>query len=301
MLKRKCLGRLTASLLLLCTIFLSAAQPAAASAQLPEQADTVSASLEAEPVALNNTERTVSIVHRTASASGAVIGCLENGTIVKVLSTSKKFYKIDCYDMKGYIAASQVSVNEKGEYYVNCIPGSEETKTLPTVSTAEALSLRADILTTAKKYIGVKYVWGGTTPKGFDCSGFTQYVFRQHGYTLGRMVVNQLDAGVIVAKEDLQCGDLVFFQKTTHSSRFATHIGIYIGNGQFIHAGSKGITIASLDNSYWVSHYLCARRVILSDITAQTVAPDLGVTQNINSSYWRENAQTDDGLGSSFT
>ena len=305
MLKLKRLGRLTALVLLICTAVTALAQPAAALpltfSPLSSTIGTTASGIVIEDTAIESTGRTVSIVHRTASSSGTVIGCLENGTVVTILATSGSFYKIDCYDMTGYIAISQVSQNESGEYYVNCVPESSETKKLPTHTTSSALSLRSAIRTTSKKYIGVRYVHGGTSPKGFDCSGFTQYVFKQHGYKLGRTVVAQLDAGVIIAKEDLQCGDLVFFENTTGSGRFASHIGIYIGNGQLIHAGSKGITIVSLETAYFEYHYLCARRVILSDLTAKTVTPSVGITQNINSSYWRENAQTEtDGLGSSF-
>jgi len=306
MLKMKRLGRLTAFVLLICTVVTALAQPAAALpftfSPLSSTIGTTTSAIVFEDTAIESNGRTVSIVHRTASSGGTIIGCLENGTIVTVLSTSGGFYKIDCYDMKGYIATSQVSKNEAGEYYVNCIPESSETRKLPTHSNATALNLRSAIRTTSKKYIGVRYVHGGSTPRGFDCSGFTQYVFKQHGYKLGRTVVAQLQSGVIIAKEDLQCGDLVFFENTTGSGRFASHIGIYIGNGQLIHAGSKGITVVKLDSSYFEYHYLCARRVILSDMTAQTVTPSVGITQNINSSYWRENSQTEtDGLGSSFS
>ena len=305
MLNLKRLGRLTAALLLLCSVVLTSIQPTAAlQVSASEQSvslDMITSSIDLNEIDLESAERTVSIVHRTASFSGVVIGSLENGTIVKILDAAGEFYKIDCYDMVGYIATSQISQNEAGEHYVNCIPGSGETRKLPAASNAEALSLRVDIRTTAKQYIGVPYVTGGASPKGFDCSGFTQYVFNAHGYSLwGRTAVDQLQAGVIISKDELQCGDLVFFENTTGSGRFASHIGIYIGNGQLIHSGNNGVSVVSLESAYYEYHYLCSRRVILSDLTAQTVAPSVGITQNINSSYWRENTQTDKGLGSSF-
>lgn len=117
------------------------------------------------------------------------------------------------------------------------------------------------IIATAKKYIGVPYVWGGSAPSGFDCSGLVQYVFKQHGITLNRTTKTQYQQGTFVTKSNLQPGDLVFFQNTYTAG--ISHVGIYIGSGEFIHASSsQGVTISSLSNSYWSSHYYGARRVL---------------------------------------
>lgn len=231
---------------------------------------------------------TVSQVRNKAKSSSVVIGCLENGTKLTVLGTSKGYYKIDCFEMKGYIAKEQVIRDGEGNYFVRCLASSKETKILPAATAEDALSVRTLIRTYASKFLGVRYVWGGTTPKGFDCSGFVKYVFKYAGYQLNRNCTNQLKNGVIIAKEDLQCGDLIFFKNTSHSGGFSSHIGIYIGNGQMIHCGSKGVAIVSFEKDYYQNHFLCARRVVLTESVQETLTTAAGVNQNINSSFWRD-------------
>jgi len=230
---------------------------------------------------------TVSLVYRYASNTSTVIGCLENNTPVTVLGSSKGYYKIDCYDLVGYIATEQLAQDETGKYYVNCQAGSSQTKQLTSQNIAQSLDIRSKVYKEAHKHKGVPYVYGGTTPKGFDCSGFTQYVFRKAGLELHRSAVAQLQDGVIIPKDKLQSGDLVFFKNTNSYGRYASHVGIYIGNGQIIHAGSKGISIARLDSSYFTSHYLCARRIILSDLLPTISLPMVSAVQGaVTDSHW---------------
>lgn len=105
---------------------------------------------------------------------------------------------------------------------------------------------------------GIPYVFGGTSRAGFDCSGFTQYVFAASGISLPRTSYAQFGAGSAVSRADLQPGDLVFF--TTYS-KGASHVGIYIGAGRFVHASDSGIRVTSLSDSYYANRYVGARQV----------------------------------------
>lgn len=117
-----------------------------------------------------------------------------------------------------------------------------------------------NIIQTAKQLQGVPYLWGGTTPQGFDCSGFMQYVFRLNGINLPRTADLQYELGVPVRYNNLQPGDMVFF--TTYAPG-PSHNGIYIGNGLFINSSSsRGVSIARMDNPYWAPRYIGAKRII---------------------------------------
>jgi cell wall-associated NlpC family hydrolase len=119
----------------------------------------------------------------------------------------------------------------------------------------------SNILLTAKKYLGVRYVYGGESPKGFDCSGFVQYVFSKHGINLPRSSSQQATVGVKVSKSEAKPGDLVFFN--TRAGKAISHVGIYMGNNQFIHASQNdGITITSLNSSYYKPRLVTIKRVL---------------------------------------
>lgn len=115
------------------------------------------------------------------------------------------------------------------------------------------------LLNTAMKFGGVPYVWGGASPTGFDCSGFVQYVFGQIGIILPRTADVQYELGRKVTQTELQPGDLVFFETYEPG---ASHDGIYVGDGRFIAANSgTGVAIVSLEDPYWSTKYLGARRL----------------------------------------
>ena len=117
------------------------------------------------------------------------------------------------------------------------------------------------IIECAKQYLGTPYIWGGTSPTGFDCSGFVQYVYGQNGYTLTRTTYTQWDSdGTYVSKEDLVPGDLVYFGKNGSP----THVGLYIGDGNMIHSPQTGdvVKYTSIDSDYYASRFLGGKRII---------------------------------------
>lgn len=136
----------------------------------------------------------------------------------------------------------------------------------PFTNDAEAATHK-DLTNTAYKYIGVPYTYGGTTNNGFDCSGFTQRVFSDLGISIGRTTSAQYSTGTAVSKSDLEVGDLVFFNT---SGRGVSHVGIFVGNGQFVHSStSKGVTVSKLSESYWANRYLGAKQI--ANFTAEEV------------------------------
>ena len=118
-----------------------------------------------------------------------------------------------------------------------------------------------DILAEARKHLGTRYVSGGASPSGFDCSGLVYYVLKQTGYAPYRTPVDQYKQGTYIEKANLQPGDIVFFAGTGASG--ISHVGIYAGNGQFLHAPNSRSTVSysDLTSGYWADHYYGARRM----------------------------------------
>ncbi len=130
---------------------------------------------------------------------------------------------------------------------------------MPDVSRGSSVIARR-VVQTSMQYMGVPYVFGGTSPSGFDCSGYVRYVFAQAGISLPRMADEQYYSTTPISTAELRAGDLVFFSTYTYGP---SHVGIYLGDGQFIHASSSyGVSIASLSGSYWTATYIGARRVL---------------------------------------
>ncbi len=207
------------------------------------------------------------------STSHTSIGKSNTGDMAYVIGLNKGWYKVIWKDSICYIRSDYLDLTE-APYENKANPKSPVffqggwTKGTPVSVAAFKGSANYigspapvnPIVETAKKYIGVPYLWAGTTPAGFDCSGYTQYVFKQHGIALNRTTDTQYQQGTYVSKEELQPGDLVFFQNTYRPG--ISHVGIYVGDGKFIHASSsQGVVISALSNSYWTPRYYGARRI----------------------------------------
>ena len=180
----------------------------------------------------------------TPSTDGDLVFQLPYGEKAYIIGFNCGWYKVQYNGETGYIRSDLMELTEKPIY---------------NAASSSYVSLATQVVNYSMNYLGTPYVWGGTSPSGFDCSGFTKYVFSNFGYSLNRTAAQQLGNGYSVSS--LEVGDLVFFSNTYSSSAAATHVGIYIGNNQFIHSAAGGVKITSLSDSYYASRYVGARRV----------------------------------------
>ncbi|MCL6634882.1 MAG: peptidoglycan-binding protein [Peptococcaceae bacterium] len=190
-----------------------------------------------------------------------------------VLTLQKKLRELGYYQgaLDGVFGpgthAAVVNFQVDNNLEVDGVAGAETLQALTGAAPRQSLASRGQggdrkaqaIVSYARQFLGVPYVWAGSSPSGFDCSGFTYYVFGQFGIDLPRMANEQFNTGVRVSK--LQPGDLVFFSTYEPGP---SHVGIYIGSNSFIHAssGAGNVTITSLSAPFYAERYLGARRVL---------------------------------------
>lgn len=181
-----------------------------------------------------------------ASFDAGVIAYYDAGTKMAVTGVYGPWYRVSCDGVTGYIHS---------DYFALRSPDAAAT------TTSNASSAGQAIVDTAMKYLGVPYVWAGTSPSGFDCSGFVHYVYKENGYSINRTAASIYNNGDYVAKSDLQPGDAICFSSSSNS---IGHVGIYIGNNQFIHASSSSgcVVITDLDTDYYVRNYVGARHIV---------------------------------------
>ncbi len=180
-----------------------------------------------------------------ASTSSKILAQIPNGQTVSVESLSSGWAKVTYYGTQGYVSLDYLKVMS-GEN-----PASRNT----------AVSSKGQaIVELAKKYLGTPYVYGGSSPSGFDCSGFVYFLYKSMGVTLNRVAQDQMTNGTWVPKNALQPGDIVGF---ANKSGYINHVGIYAGNGMMIHSPQTGdvVRYESIVSGNYANRLTCGRRI----------------------------------------
>ena len=177
-----------------------------------------------------------------------IYACLPRGTFVTVDGAEGSWYKITYNGVTGYMSSDYVSVRK----------GVDVDRSGLTVDRYDTSG--ETIVNYAAQFLGTPYAYGGSSPSGFDCSGFVSYVYGSFGYSLNRTAAGHNSNGIWVSRDNLQPGDIVLF----NTSGGISHSGIYVGDDTFIHAVKPGTPLQyeSMNSSYYSSRYVSARRII---------------------------------------
>lgn len=192
--------------------------------------------------------------------SYSVLTSIPKGGTAQIIGINNGWFKINYKGTQGYVSPMYVTV---GNFAVSSSSSSSDSSTGSSSTTATSASsseakLRQQIVEYAETFLGVPYVWGGTTPKGFDCSGLVMYVYNHFGINICRTSYEQYHTSVKkISKSELQPGDLVFFTRADTGNDVG-HVGIYVGDGMFIHAprSGKNVEYASLNATYYKNAYV---------------------------------------------
>ena len=187
-------------------------------------------------------------IRQQPSLNGVVVAQAPMGAVLTILDTTDSYwFKVKYGTVEGYAASTYIDTSARHIYNSTSRNGYVDR------TSNEAL------IEFAKQYLGLPYVYGGSTAKGFDCSGFTQFVFRNFGVTLPRTTYEQVRVGTYVSRDQLQMGDLVFFAPGGNIN----HVGIYISDGNFIHSTHTGdvLKISTINSGYYNTNFYCGRRV----------------------------------------
>ena len=188
------------------------------------------------------------------STNASVIERIAAGEKVQILGLEEGWFHVQYGDASGYVRSDLIGLTDKYGKDYGCAVKPEA------VTQAASFRLGNEIATYAMSFVGYPYVYGGSSPSGFDCSGFMQYLFRQYGISINRTATAQLADGYAVSYDEMQPGDIIYFGY----GNVASHVGMYIGGGEFVHAENSGtgVVITSLSQSYYANRFLCAHRIV---------------------------------------